>query len=98
MCPAEAMLDSERIKPVVSAVIKLHLSEEISQSVTRKFCLIIKKNSLKMFQVNLKACLGLHNTASLSLGKREAGLWVMFSHVPCPNLVVSTIQYDYMIT
>ena len=32
---AEAMSNSEKIKPVALAVIKLHLSEGISQSVTQ---------------------------------------------------------------
>ena len=35
MCPAEAMLNSEKIKPVALAVIKLRLSEGISLSVTQ---------------------------------------------------------------
>ena len=34
MCPAEAMSNSEIIKPVALAVIELRLSEGISQSVT----------------------------------------------------------------
>ena len=74
MCPAEVMSNSEIIKPVALAVIELRLSEGISQSVsqsfthdqsvsqslTRKFCLIIfHSNLLKVLQVNLKACLGL---------------------------------------
>ena len=51
-CPAEAMLNSEKIKPVVLVIIELRLSEDISQllgqSVTRKFCLVIflNKNSI----------------------------------------------------
>ena len=42
------------------------------------------------FRVDLKACLGLTNTASSS-GKSEAGFWVMFfmGH----TFVVPTIQY-----
>ena len=65
---AEAMSNSEKIKPVALAVIELHLSEGIShsvtQSVSRKFCLIIylekfHSNLLKAFRVDLKACLGL---------------------------------------
>ena len=64
----EVMLNSEKIKPVALAVIELCLSEGISQSVTqsvtRKFCLInsllkFHINLLKVFRVNLKACLGL---------------------------------------
>ena len=55
------------VKPVVLAVIELCLFEGVSQSVTqsviRKFHLIIKKkihsNLLKVFQVNLKVFLGL---------------------------------------
>ena len=65
-CRAEAMLNSEKIKPIALAVIESRLSEGISQSVTysvsRKFRQIIKKkfhsNLLKAFRVNLKACLG----------------------------------------
>ena len=34
---AELMLNSEKSRPVAIAVIKLHLSEGISQSVSRKF-------------------------------------------------------------
>ena len=32
-CPAEATLDSEKIKSVALAIIELHVSEGISQSV-----------------------------------------------------------------
>ena len=39
-CPAEVMSNSEKFKPVAFAVIKLCLSEGISQLVTRKFHLI----------------------------------------------------------
>ena len=64
---AEAMSNSEKIKP---AALELHLSEGISQSVSysvsRKFCLIyiciylkLCSNLLKAFRVNLKTCLGL---------------------------------------
>ena len=66
ICQAEGMSNSEKIKPVALAVIELCLSEGISQSVTRKFHYIyiyiifkICSNLLKVFRVNLKACLGL---------------------------------------
>ena len=62
----EATSNSEKIKPVALAVIKLHLSAEgisqwITQSVSRKFHLILKfcSNLLKAFRVNLKTNLGL---------------------------------------
>ena len=66
-CRAEVMSNSEKVKSVALAVIELRLSEAISQSVTysisRKFCRLIKKkihiNLLKVFWVDLKACLGL---------------------------------------
>ena len=67
-CRAKATSNSEKIKPVAVAVIELCLSEGISQPVTQsventveyiyiyfKFC----SNLLKVFQVDLKACLGL---------------------------------------
>ena len=67
-CRAEAMSNSEKIKPVALAVSELCLSEGISQLLTQpvsrkfrriknflKFC----SNLLKMFRVDLKACLGL---------------------------------------
>jgi len=34
----KAMLNSEEIKPVALAIFELHLSEGISQSVSRKIC------------------------------------------------------------
>jgi len=56
----ETMSNSEKIKPVALAIIKLCLTEGISQSVRRKFCYIIFfKIPWKAFQVDLKACLGL---------------------------------------
>ena len=67
-CRAEATSNSEKIKPVALAVIELCLSEGISQLLTQPVCrkfrrIKIKKkfcsNLLKMFRVNLKACLGL---------------------------------------
>ena len=62
---AEAMSNSEKIKPVALAVIELRLSEGISQSVrqlvSRNIHLIIffkfHSNLLKVFQGDLKACL-----------------------------------------
>ena len=53
----EVTLNSEKIKPVALAVIELHLSEGISQSV--EILLNICSNLSKTFQVDLKACLGL---------------------------------------
>jgi len=58
--------NSEKIQPVALAVIKLCLtgiSQAARQSVRRKFRLMIFKkihgNFLKVFRVDLKACLGL---------------------------------------
>ena len=50
-----------KIKLIALAVIKLRLSEGISQLANRKFCVFLKfrSNFLKAFQVDLKACLGL---------------------------------------
>ena len=83
---AEAMSNSEKIKPVALAVIKLHLSEGISQSVTQSvensvkyFFFKFRNNLLKAFRIDLKACLSLvylTNTASSSR-KIEAGFWAM---------------------
>jgi len=60
---AEATSNSEKIKLIVLDIIKLCLSEGISQSVRRKFFSIIFlnfcSNFLEEFQVDLKACLGL---------------------------------------
>ena len=67
---AEATLNSEKIKPVVLAIIKLSLSEGIrqavSQSVENSIELYFSKlcsNLLETFRVVLKALLGLviHN-------------------------------------
>ena len=50
---AEAMSNSEKTKPVALEVINLHLSEGIIQSVTqsvsRKFHLILKNNSVATY-------------------------------------------------
>ncbi len=63
-CQVEVTLNSEKIKPVVLAVIELHLSEVIRQSVSQqkislnifsKFC----SNLLKALWVDLKVCSGL---------------------------------------
>ena len=62
---AEAVSNSEKIKPVALAIIKLYLSESIqsvSYSVGKKFHNFLNKfcsNLLKAFRVDLKACLGL---------------------------------------
>ena len=69
---AEVKSNSEKIKPVALAVIKLRLSEGISQSVSQKILFNIyiyfkfhsnllkfHSNLLKVFRGNLKACLGL---------------------------------------
>ena len=71
-CRAGATSNSEKIKPVALEIIELRLSEGISQSVTQsvsqsvshkipvnKFVLKFSSNLLKVFRVNLKACLGL---------------------------------------
>ena len=62
--------NSEIIKPVALAIIKLYLLEGISQSVTqsvtqsltRKFRLIIPYNFLKVFWIDLNALFGLSAT------------------------------------
>ena len=58
---AEAMSNSEKIKPVVLAVIKLRLSEGISKAVSQSVAILLKfhSNFLEVFQVILKALLGL---------------------------------------
>ena len=64
-CQAKATSNSEKIKPVALAVIELHLSEGIRQSVSQlkillnKFFLKFCSNLLKAFRVDLKAILGL---------------------------------------
>ena len=68
-CQAEAMSNSEKIKPVALAVIKLCLSEDISQLLSQllsqslensvKYIFIKFRSNLKAFWVDLKACLGL---------------------------------------
>ena len=91
---AEATSNGEEIKPIALAVIKLHLSEGTSQLVKSvshlkiPFSEFLKfhNNLLIAFWVDLKACLGLTNTASSSSGKSEAGFWVMFLHGPHSNL------------
>ena len=80
---AEATSNSEKIKPVALAVIKLCLTEGISQAVSKSvnqavsqkkipFNNFIKKcrgNFLKAFWVDLKACLGLVLPTPSSFGK-----------------------------
>jgi len=63
---AEATSNSEKIKPVAVAVIKLCLSEGIRQLVSQSVKILLSKkflkfrgNFLKAFQVNLKTYLGL---------------------------------------
>ena len=59
---AEVMLNSEKIKPVALAIIKLCLSEGIRQSVenyVKEKLFKIPWQLLKAFRVDLKACLGL---------------------------------------
>jgi len=47
---AEAMLNSEKIKPIASAIVELSKSEGIRQLVSRKFCYIFfLKNSVATF-------------------------------------------------
>ena len=62
----EAMSDSEKVKPMTLAVIELHFSEGISQLLSQSVENSIKyiffkfhSNLLKVFQVELKTCLGL---------------------------------------
>jgi len=59
---AEAMSNSEKIKPVALAVIELCLTEGISQAVSQKK-ILLNKNSMATFWgaflVDLKACLHL---------------------------------------
>ena len=89
-CPAEAMSNSEKIKPIALAIIKVHLSEGISQfNFFLKFC----SNLLKAFRVDLKACLALFyltNTASSLSGKVRLvfGWWLFMGHAQ--TFVVST--------
>ena len=56
-------------------------------------------NLLKVFSVDLKACLGLVVTALLSSGKIEAGFWVMLFRGQCLLLCGGcyTILSYYMI-
>ena len=69
-CRAEATSNSEKIKPIALAVIKLCLSEGISQLLTyllsqsvensiNKIFFKVRSNLLKAFWVDLIACLGL---------------------------------------
>ena len=65
-CQAEAMSNSEQIKPIALAVLKSCLSEGISQLLTqsvensvKQIILKFRNNLLKVFQVYLKAYLGL---------------------------------------
>ena len=53
------MLNSEKIKPITLAVIELHLSEGISQSVNllNKILKIIHSNLMQRFRVDLKTFL-----------------------------------------
>ena len=53
-CPTKAMSNSEKIKPVALAIIKVHLSEGISQL---NFFIKFRSNLLKAFRVDLKTCL-----------------------------------------
>ena len=75
-------LNSEKIKPVALAIIELCLSEGISQSLENSFFIkTFYSNLLKVFRVNLKACLGLvfylTATASSLSGKSEADFFGM---------------------
>ena len=99
----ETTSNSVKINIVALAFIKLHLSEGISQSVTQSVensVLIIfnHSNLLKTFQVNLKACLGLTNTALSLSGKSEDSFCVMFFHAPLPNLCGPFYAVQYCIT
>ena len=108
-CWAKTTSNSEKIKPVTLAVVKLHLSKGISQSVTQsvknwlnKHYFKFHSNLLKVFRVDLKACLGLvlPNQYCLIIGRKiEAGfldndiLWA--TPTPLWSLLYSTIVlYD----
>jgi len=83
---AEAISNSEKIMPIALGITGLKTSggQVVSLSVSRKFHWIFLKfcsNLLKVIWVDLKACLGLINTAQLSSGKVETNFWV--------NLLVS---------
>ena len=87
----EAMSNNKRIRPIALATIQLCLSEGISQllsqSVSRKFCLIILFNNLKeicsnllrAFWVDVKACLSLVLHQYFFWGKRGWFLSDVFS-------------------
>jgi len=79
---AEAESNSEKIKPVVLAVIELRWSEGIGQTISQsaenpikqkiplfRKCLKFCGNFLKAFRINLKVCLGLTNTTPLLFRK-----------------------------
>ena len=94
---AEVTSNSEKIKPVALAIVKLRLSEGIisqsgSQSVSSKFVKYIffkfHSNLLKAFRVDLKACLVyLTNTASSSSGKLKLVLDdVILWATPTPSI------------
>ena len=100
-CQAKATSSSEEIKPIALAVIKLCLSEGISQSVTGKFCFKKKNfcsNLLKAFWVDLKAILGLvlPNHAILPhchQGKLRLVFRCCYFVFHAYSCVVPTIQY-----
>ena len=83
----EVMSISEKIKPVVLAVIELCLSEGIIRQLVNRNSIKnffkFRSNLLKAFRVNLKACSSFVFPASLLPGKSKAGFWVVFFHRPC---------------
>ena len=111
-CRAEATSNIEKIKPVALAVTELRLSEGISQSVAylisqqkiplNKLFFKFRSNLLKLFQVDLKACLGLvlPNQYCLIIIRGNRGCFfgdIILSATPTPlwSLLYTTIiVYD----
>ena len=60
-CPAEAMLNGEKIKPIAFPLILLSYAclKAVSQSAENSVKLLFFSNLLKALRVNLKACLGI---------------------------------------
>ena len=102
---AKATSNSEKIKPVAVAVIELLLSEGISQLLTyvltqsvensvEYFFFKFRSNLLKVFQVDLKACLGLvlpNQYCLIIVWEIEVILWAMPTPLYC-MIVESLLQ------
>ena len=76
------MLNSEKIKPVVLVIIKLHLPEGIRQLVSRKFQLkkqtkTIYSERLGLYLRHFWAWLYLTNTTNMPVWYCQAGFWVI---------------------